>query len=599
MEKGSRPQLTISLLISNRMETIPRCLDSLRPIMDAIPSELILIDTSRNPEVHNLLLEYTDQVYEFEWCNDFAKARNEGLKRARGEWFMFLDDDEWFVETAEIIEFFRTGECYKHVCASYQVRNFLDTGYHYYDDSWVCRMVRLEEDTHFEGKVHEYFTPIRGSQIDLYAMIYHTGYIYKTQEERKAHFERNHILLQEVIREEPNNIWWWIQLAQEYSYAGEHEKLIEYCITCLEKIEGLDNHYVNTQRGVFYTGLVTGYIREKQYMECVETARRALDDNRSSWVLEGMMYLRLGEAYLFLGQIDEAEEQITKYFQMLESTDLNDANVKKALWVFLAGEVFSKNSQEIAYAILICCGLENGNTNALIDYYQKLGWSNPIAYTMEGVEKFFVNAMWSLSYEPIFSQIMVDAFSKQNLREAFRKTILSQKPQEMTIFQETVYTLANAMQRVIEGPKEDFIDYHCDLQKYVQATCQWYDFLEQQKELEWIGEEMPGYIQAAMDISDYMEFEFQNKIQALGKLKDAVENVPEFAVGIGNFLLSYEEFEKQRVAKQQNEMEELRTQIVGQVKAMLVEGQIQAATQIIEQLKQMFPGDAEIEALGE
>jgi glycosyltransferase involved in cell wall biosynthesis len=87
-------QLTISLLISDRLDTVPRCLDSLRLILDAIPSELILIDTSKNSKINALLKTYTDQVYEFEWCNDFAKARNEGLKRAKGEWFMFLDDDE-------------------------------------------------------------------------------------------------------------------------------------------------------------------------------------------------------------------------------------------------------------------------------------------------------------------------------------------------------------------------------------------------------------------------------------------------------------------------------------------------------------------------
>ena len=87
---NQKPVLTISLLISNRLDTIPRCLDSLAPIMEAVPSELILIDTSKNSEVHELLLKYTDQVYEFEWCHDFAKARNEGLKRAKGEWFMFF-----------------------------------------------------------------------------------------------------------------------------------------------------------------------------------------------------------------------------------------------------------------------------------------------------------------------------------------------------------------------------------------------------------------------------------------------------------------------------------------------------------------------------
>ena len=101
---SKNPLLTISLLISNRPDTIPRCLDSLRAVMEAIPSELILIDTSKSDEIHELLHTYTDLVYKFEWCNDFAKARNEGVCRARGEWFLYLDDDEWFDDVQEFID---------------------------------------------------------------------------------------------------------------------------------------------------------------------------------------------------------------------------------------------------------------------------------------------------------------------------------------------------------------------------------------------------------------------------------------------------------------------------------------------------------------
>ena len=36
------------------------------------------------------------QGEEFKWCDDFAKARNAGLEKCTGEWFMYIDDDEWF-----------------------------------------------------------------------------------------------------------------------------------------------------------------------------------------------------------------------------------------------------------------------------------------------------------------------------------------------------------------------------------------------------------------------------------------------------------------------------------------------------------------------
>ena len=84
-----KPVLTISLLCSGRKNTTKKCLDSLKPIMEQVSSELIIVDTGCDEKTRELLSEYTDQVIPFTWCNDFAKARNVGLKAAKGEWFLY------------------------------------------------------------------------------------------------------------------------------------------------------------------------------------------------------------------------------------------------------------------------------------------------------------------------------------------------------------------------------------------------------------------------------------------------------------------------------------------------------------------------------
>lgn len=579
------------------METIPRCLDSLRPIMDAIQCELILTDTSKNPKIHKLLLEYTDQVYEFEWCNDFAKARNLGLKKANGEWFMFLDDDEWFVETDELITFFQSGEYKNYNYARYIQRNFKDAEYMYYDDSWGSRLFLIKEDGKFVRKIHEQYSLLNGPSKNIETVVYHSGYIYETLEDRRKHFERNRTLLLDMIKEEPDNIYWWLQLTQEYSYADEQQSLVAYCKDCLQKLAKIDNAYINNQRGTFYTGLVTACIRQKNYTESVAFANKALADKRSGKVLKAMMHLRIGEAYLFLNQIDEAKTAVLKYLYIAERIDLKSPEIMEQTEVFLVGEAFNKNSLEIAYAILICCDLKQGRTNALIEYYDKLGWFNPIVYTMERIEEYFVGAMWIMSYEPIFTQIMIDAFCKDNLRKAFRNEICSREQENLTAFQQVVYHLANTMQKVADGPKENLLEYYNDLQDFVYATSQWYDFVEAEGMTEHFGNETPSYVLAAIDIADYMELESKDTISALTKLKSAVEKMPEFAKGIGQFFERYKELEEERAAQQRNEMDALRIQVISQVKMMMENGQHEAAKQIIEQLKVMFPGDKEIELL--
>lgn len=590
--KKTKPQLTISLLISNRLDTIPKCLDSLKPIMDTIPCELILTDTSKNPEVHNLLLQYTDQIYEFDWCNDFAKARNLGLEKANGEWFLYLDDDEWFVDTEPLIDFFTSGEYKRYAYANYIQRNFKDAEYVYYHDDWALRMMRIDEDTCFVNKIHEHLNPIRGIGKNINTKAYHSGYIYKTQEDRRRHFERNYKLILDMIKEEPDRIYWYMQLTQEYSYAGEHELLVSHCKACLLKFEDSKNSNINDQLGTFYTGLVSGCLHLGRYEESAQYAKKVLADKRTGIVLEAMMHLLLAESYLSLEKIEAAKVEVMNYLQMSQSVNRNDVDVMRQMAVFLSGEAFSENNLEVAYAVLICCELKNGNIKALLENYNKLGWSQPAVYTMEGIEKHFVCAMWTLPFDIIFVHVLMDVLSKGNLREAFRREILSREEQELTDFQETLYLLMEAMQRIIDGPQSgNVLAYFECLQRYVQATCVWCDFLEAQGVLVFSGEKLSCYVQAALNISDYFELEAQDTVSALRKLKDAVVMLPEFAEGIGAFINNYSDLAAQRIEKQKKEMDALRIQVIGQAKAMLASGQTEAALQIIGQLKQMFPED--------
>ena len=121
---AERPVLTISLLSSNRKDTIRKCLDSLNTLRERVDSELIIVDTGNNEEMRKIHEEYTDLIIPFTWCNDFSKARNVGLNAAKGEWFLYLDDDEWFIDTVDIEEFFLSGEYRDYGLAYYIQRNY-------------------------------------------------------------------------------------------------------------------------------------------------------------------------------------------------------------------------------------------------------------------------------------------------------------------------------------------------------------------------------------------------------------------------------------------------------------------------------------------
>ena len=150
-------KLSIGILVSNRIETIRKCMESLVPLLKQVPSELIALDTvgEKTDGSIDVVKEYTDKVYPYEWCRDFADARNTCLSHVSGEWFLFLDDDEWFDNVEDLISFFQTGENERYQFGMFHVRNHHASGN--YSTALVTRMIRRREDTHFEGKVHEHF----------------------------------------------------------------------------------------------------------------------------------------------------------------------------------------------------------------------------------------------------------------------------------------------------------------------------------------------------------------------------------------------------------------------------------------------------------
>ena len=76
-------QLSISLLASDRPAALERCLDSLRPLLMKVPSELIVIATGTDPRVRETAARYTDRILPFTWCDDFPQRAMPGSRRQK------------------------------------------------------------------------------------------------------------------------------------------------------------------------------------------------------------------------------------------------------------------------------------------------------------------------------------------------------------------------------------------------------------------------------------------------------------------------------------------------------------------------------------
>lgn len=305
--------LSISILSNGKSEDLWKCLESAKKILKRVPGELIVTDTGCPKDIRERIeRSYADRVIDFTWCNDFAAARNAGMQECKGEWFMAMDDDEWFErEPEELIAFLLSDERNNYGIAAYQVKNYFDRTSGEGGFSWATRLCRLTDDAHYHGVVHEYIQTLDTRCKLIYDYVEHYGYAYADEEEKKTHAKRNQTLLLEAIRREPNDLQWRSQLIADYHDMKMYRELLDLS---RESLGICDTHYDGQAKGPFAVGeflalLETDRVEEakarmKRYLEDAKVeplAKAALWDHLSEWQLnhnDNQACLKSVEEYL-------------------------------------------------------------------------------------------------------------------------------------------------------------------------------------------------------------------------------------------------------------------------------------------------------------
>ena len=80
--------LSVCLIVKDEEDYLPGCLAS---VQDA--DEIVVVDTGSQDRTVDVANEYTDQVFHYEWGDDFAAARNFAKAQATGDWIYSIDAD--------------------------------------------------------------------------------------------------------------------------------------------------------------------------------------------------------------------------------------------------------------------------------------------------------------------------------------------------------------------------------------------------------------------------------------------------------------------------------------------------------------------------
>lgn len=143
--------LSIIIISKNEEGRIKVCLESVK-----WADEIIILDNGSKDETLEIAKKYTERVFEYSDL-DFASIRNEGMKKAKGEWVMYVDSDERVLLPLkeEIESLIKSSQYSAYAISRKNVILGQEVNYGPYKKDWVIRLFKKINFERWSGKVHE------------------------------------------------------------------------------------------------------------------------------------------------------------------------------------------------------------------------------------------------------------------------------------------------------------------------------------------------------------------------------------------------------------------------------------------------------------
>ncbi|MBQ4558556.1 MAG: glycosyltransferase family 2 protein [Clostridia bacterium] len=146
--------ISLCMIVKNEEKVLERVLKNAKIYAD----EIIIVDTGSTDNTIEIAKKYTDKVYDFEWCDDFAAARNYSFSLAKSDYIMWLDADDIVPEDTALYISNLKSIMDKDVYMLKYTNGFRDNGeaiFSYYRE----RIIRNSRLAIWKGAVHECITP--------------------------------------------------------------------------------------------------------------------------------------------------------------------------------------------------------------------------------------------------------------------------------------------------------------------------------------------------------------------------------------------------------------------------------------------------------
>jgi len=318
------PALSLCMIVRNEETYLKACLESVATIVD----EIIIVDTGSTDESIEIAKNFAARIVVYPWDNNFAAARNEGLRHAHGRWVLYLDADERLLpgSVPELQRIIRRKDC---LYVNLLIENVQPDG----KTVQITRGHRLFRNVPgvcFSGRIHEqvspFFAQVDGKELFSSIKIKHLGYAKSTLEMQKK-YARNAALLKLQLAEDPENAYCHYTYAQNLILTGWYEESLPHLQRALIKSDLPDD-----LRCSVYNNYADVYFHLQDYSKAIDYAYQSIEQNPH----QNLAYLLLYKLY---GELGDRRQQIACLEQVrqlmeMKKTCYNDISAETSVHPF-------------------------------------------------------------------------------------------------------------------------------------------------------------------------------------------------------------------------------------------------------------------------
>ncbi len=320
--------ISCCMIVKNEIDTLEKCILSVKEKINGICNEIVVVDTGSTDGTRELAVELGCCVYDFEWCNDFAKARNYSLEKAKNDWIITMDGDEYIGEVdLEWLKEFVVSNNNNRLIGEGTIINYSDTKMQSYTTS-IKLMIFNKREVVYKYIIHEIPVMRDGSErkyITLPIEVCHTGYIEEVVK-NKNKLERNLELITKSMEDDNDDLYLVMHLGKTYIGLERYDEAVENLKKVLESEKAI--------KYTFYTDATKEYIRcciKANMFDEALTCERYWDRCKAD---DGYVYF-MGHAYFKNGQFEKAMD----CFVSIASKEYSSVNKYEA--VYSLGQMFS------------------------------------------------------------------------------------------------------------------------------------------------------------------------------------------------------------------------------------------------------------------